>query len=67
VVAEVEGQPVTAQITGYLRGLLQDGLQVPAQLKAGDIDARCEEFHCYTISDKSLAIAGGCLEAVLHV
>jgi xanthine dehydrogenase accessory factor len=66
IVAQVDGTPVVAQITGYLRGLLQDGLSVPAGLKAGDIDARCEEFHCYTISDKSLAIAGGCLEAVLH-
>lgn len=65
-VAEVEGQPIRAQITGYLRGILQDGLQVPAGFKAGDIDARCEESHCYTISDKALAIAGGCLEAILH-
>ena len=59
VVARVEGEPVTARITGYLRGLLQDGLMVPAGLKAGDIDARCEESHCCTISDKALAIAGG--------
>ncbi len=66
VVARVGDQPVIAQINGYLRGLLQDGLFVPAGFKAGDIDARCQESHCYTISDKALAIAGGCLEAILH-
>ncbi len=65
VVAEVDGQPVVAEIHGYLRGLLQDGLPVPAGLKAGDVDPRCEHFHCFTISDKSLAIGGGCLEAVM--
>ncbi len=64
VVAEVDGVPVVAQIHGYLRGLLQDGLPVQPGLKVGDIDARCEYFHCFTISDKSLAIGGGCLEAV---
>ena len=29
-----------------------------------DVDARCEEAHCYSISDKSLAVGGGVLEAV---
>lgn len=65
-VGEVDGRPVTARITGYLRGLLQDGLELPGGFKAGDIDPRCQKEHCYTISDKALAIAGGCLEAVLH-
>ena len=33
-------------------------------MKIGDIDARCETAHCYTISDKALAIGGAALEAV---
>lgn len=64
IVAEVGGVPLRSQIHGYLRGLLQDGLPVTEGLKAGDVDARCEKSHCFTISDKSMAIAGGCLEAV---
>ncbi len=64
-VALVDDVPVVAQIGGYLRGLLQDGLTVPEGLKAGDVDARCQRDHCFTISDKSMAIAGGCLEALL--
>jgi xanthine dehydrogenase accessory factor len=34
-------------------------------MKAGDIDPRCEVFHCFTVSDKALAVAGGVLEAIL--
>jgi xanthine dehydrogenase accessory factor len=28
---------------------------------------RCEISHCFTVSDKALAVGGGALEAVLHV
>ena len=37
-----------------------------AGMKAGDIDPRCERSHCFTVSDKALAIGGGVLEAILH-
>lgn len=66
-VAYVDGQAVTAQITGVLRGLLQDGLTVTAGMKIGDIDPRCKREHCYTISDKARAIGGGVLEALLSL
>ena len=56
--------PVRAQITGIVRGLLQEGVRVTQGMKAGDIDARCERAHCFTISDKARAIGGGVLEAV---
>jgi xanthine dehydrogenase accessory factor len=36
-------------------------------MKIGDIDPRAAREHCFTISDKSLAIAGGVLEAVLYL
>jgi xanthine dehydrogenase accessory factor len=66
IVAEVDGEPIRAQISGRLRGLLRDGIPVPRALKAGDIDPRGESGYCYLISDKARAIAGGALEAILH-
>ncbi len=65
VVAQVDGQPVTARIGGILRGLLYEGLSVRAGMKVGDVDPRGERAHCFTISDKALAVAGGVLEAVV--
>ena len=55
-----------AKITGILRGILKSGLIVSDQFKLADVDARCEESHCYSISDKSLAVGGGVLELLLH-
>ena len=45
---------------------LQQGVNVEKDLKIGDIDARCETSHCFTISDKARAIGGGVLEAVVQ-
>ena len=64
IVALTGGVPVYAQMTGIVRGMLQAGVQVKKDLKIGDIDARAELSHCYTISDKARAIGGGVLEAV---
>lgn len=66
VVAEVGGMPIRTQIAGCLRGILPDGLSVPAGMKAGDVDPRCAQEHCFTVSDKALSIGGGVLEAILH-
>ncbi|GHU20605.1 hypothetical protein FACS1894163_13630 [Spirochaetia bacterium] len=63
--AHGEAVPVYAEIDGILRGLLPSGIAVSRGLKAGDIDPRCERFHCFTVSDKALSIAGGALEAIL--
>ena len=58
---------VASLITRSLvRGLMQSGLQVAEGEKIGDVDPRSNRAHCFTISDKALAIAGGVLEAVLH-
>jgi xanthine dehydrogenase accessory factor len=65
LVATVHGHPVLAQIDGVVRGLARDGLAVRDGLKIGDIDPRAEPVYCSTISDKSLAVAGGVLEAIL--
>ena len=58
--------PVKAEIDGTLRGILPSGIAVKRGMKAGDVDPRCERSHCFTVSDKALAIGGGVLEAVLR-
>lgn len=63
-VAVTGGVPVYAQMSGIVRGMLQEGVTVWKNLKIGDIDARTEVSHCYTVSDKARAIGGGVLEAV---
>lgn len=65
VIARVDNGQVYAPFNGILRGLLHDGIQVQAGMKIGDVDARIQRENCFTISDKSLAIGGGALEAVL--
>ena len=62
---QVDGAPVLATLTGVLRGLVHSGLRVTAGLKVGDIDPRAKREYCFTVSDKSLAIGGGVLAAVL--
>ena len=66
-VASVAGQPVVANISGVLRGLLADGLPVKPGMKVGDVDPRGVREHCFTISDKARAIGGGVLEAILYL
>ena len=65
VIARVDGQPVIAPFAGVLRGLVNSHLPVRAGMKIGDLDPRSRPEHCFTISDKSLAIGGGVLEAIL--
>lgn len=62
---QVDAVPVLAPISGVLRGLLHDGLRVRTGMKIGDVDPRDVRDHCWTISDKALAIGGGVLEVVL--
>lgn len=60
--------PVYATLTGLLRGLLRDGYPVAEGSKIADIDPRLDEYNnCFTISDKARCIAGGVLEAILHL
>jgi xanthine dehydrogenase accessory factor len=58
--------PIRAEIDGILRGIFPAGLAVTRGMKAGDIDPRCERSHCFTVSDKALAIGGGVLEAIMR-
>ena len=63
--ADKEVMPIYAQMSGIVRGMLQEGVYVTTGMKVGDIDARCEIAHCYTVSDKARSIGGGVLEAII--
>lgn len=67
IVGSVAAVEVRAGIAGVLRGLIRPNSQVTQGLKIGDIDPRGEVSYCFSISDKSRAIAGSVLEAVLRV
>ncbi len=64
-IGQVEKRPVIAKISGRLRGILASGLMVAEGCKIADIDARCEEGHCFSISDRALSVGGGVMEAIL--
>lgn len=68
VLAQVESEAVKATIDGVLRGIIRDKFHVTRGLKIADIDPRLsEQENCFTISDKSRAIGGAVLEAVLYL
>ncbi len=69
VIETEEGNvPVAATLDGLLRGLIRDGYPVTKGFKIADIDPRANEYNnCFTISDKARCIAGGALEAILHL
>jgi len=65
VIALVNGQAVLAPFDGVLRGLLRPGSIVEQGLKIGDVDPRDDPNICNLVSDKSRAIGGAVLEAIL--
>ncbi len=68
VIGYIDRTPVTATITGFIRGIIRDKSQVHTGLKLADIDPRLDERNnCTTISDKARCISGGVLEALLYL
>jgi len=65
VLANVGTTPVIAPFDGVLRGMLDSEQVVTAGMKIGDLDPRAKREYCFSPSDKSLAIGGGVVEAVL--
>ncbi|MFH1313021.1 MAG: selenium-dependent molybdenum cofactor biosynthesis protein YqeB [Candidatus Eisenbacteria bacterium] len=57
---------VKSGISGRLRGLVMDGVEVRGGQKIGDVDPRGAGIDHRTISDKGRSVAGGVLEAVMH-
>jgi xanthine dehydrogenase accessory factor len=64
-VAMVNGYRINAPFDGVLRGLHHPGLMVTSGMKIGDLDPRDDMRYCWLVSDKSLAVGGGVLEAIL--
>jgi xanthine dehydrogenase accessory factor len=56
---------ITSPFAGVVRGMLHSGLEVQAGTKVGDVDSRDDPSLCRLVSDKSLAVGGGVLEAIL--
>jgi xanthine dehydrogenase accessory factor len=65
IIAMVGKQAVFAPFDGILRGLIKPGLHVDAGMKIGDVDPRDDPTIWSQVSDKSRAIGGGVLEAIL--
>ncbi|MEK0452920.1 MAG: hypothetical protein AGIKBDMD_00870 [Synergistaceae bacterium] len=64
LIGKVGREEIRATIPGMLRGLIHPSVCVKKGLKIGDIDPRNVREHCFSITDKALAISGGVLEAV---
>ena len=64
-IARVGETPVTAPISGVLRGILPADTPVFAGMKAGDVDPRGQKDYCFTISDKARAVAGSVLAVLV--
>lgn len=68
IIATIDGVPVPATIPGIVRGMIREGYQVSQGLKMADIDPRlAEKENCHRISDKARCVAGGVLEAIMHL
>ncbi|MDE0630560.1 MAG: selenium-dependent molybdenum cofactor biosynthesis protein YqeB [Caldilineaceae bacterium] len=67
-VVQPSGEKTTllAPFSGVLRGLIHESVLLEPGRKIGDIDPRGDPAHAFRISDKSLAVGGGVLEAFLH-
>jgi xanthine dehydrogenase accessory factor len=65
IIGDVDGMPIEVKISGVVRGLIHPSVRVAVGMKIGDVDPRAARENCFSISDKSLAIGGGVLEAAL--
>lgn len=65
--AEGAETEVTAPLTGVLRGMIAEGTYVTKGLKIADVDPRDMREYCFSISDKARSVAGGSLEALMHL
>lgn len=65
-IGHIGDTPILAPLKGVIRGLIHEGIRVTEGFKIGDVDPRGTLDHCFSISDKARAIAGGVLEAILY-
>ena len=68
LVAMIGETPIFSEMDGIIRGIIRNDTFVSTGMKIGDIDPRIDEVeNCDTISDKARCIAGGVLEALMHL
>lgn len=67
VLGHVGGLPVVSALTGQIRGLVHPEAELNAGTKVGDVDPRGSAINPKLVSDKSLAVGGGVLEALLRL
>ncbi|MBN2407748.1 MAG: EF2563 family selenium-dependent molybdenum hydroxylase system protein [Elusimicrobia bacterium] len=61
----VNRKEIRAGVHGIIRGLVAEDIHLAENEKMGDVDPRSIKEYVFTISDRSRAIGGGVLEAVL--
>lgn len=64
VVARVNEEELRTPISGVIRGILHEGLSVRAGMKVVEIDPRADRRVPFKLSDRSLRIAEGVVEAL---
>ncbi len=65
LIGSVGGHEVRAMFDGVLRGLIHPSVLLTKGLKVGDLDPRETDRYSFSISEKSLAVGGAVLEAIL--
>ena len=65
LIGVVNGQVLRSPFRGVLRGLIHPKVPITKGMKIGDVDPRDDPLSCTMVSDKSLAVGGGVLEAIL--
>lgn len=64
VIAEINGQPLTAPLDGSLRGLTRDGVPVTLKTKVIEVDPRGAAAQTSGIAERPVIIAAGVLQAI---
>lgn len=63
-IAQVNGHFINVSFSGIVRGLICLGLTVKEGMKIGNLDPWDDDRVCPLVSDKSIAVGGGVLEAI---
>jgi xanthine dehydrogenase accessory factor len=66
VIAKVGNVPVKSKLDGVIRGLLRNNIKVKKGTKLADVDPRNDPSYCSFVSEKSRALGGSVLEAILN-
>lgn len=65
LIGKLNDRPITASVSGILRGLLRNETKVLSNTRLIEIDPKNDKSVCFTIRDQMRAIAGGALEAIM--